>query len=448
MTAGDRSARATARPRKASKPQGAKPGGARMVARDLLIAILERGRFLDEAMAANGEFAALSARDRGFARLIAVTVLRRLGQIDALLAHCIARPLPRKEEEARAALRMGAAQLLFLDTPAHAAVGETVATVPPHVRGLVNAVLRRLGREGAEGIAGQDAARLNCPDWLWQSWTAAYDEAGARAIAEAHLAEPPLDLTLRDPATAADWATRLGGQALPGGTLRLTGAGAVPELAGFAEGAWWIQDRAATLPARLLGGVAGQRIVDLCAAPGGKTLQLAAAGARVMAVEASEQRLQRVTENLARTGLQAETVAADGRVWRPDTPVDAVLLDAPCSGTGAIRRHPDIQRIKGPEDPVRMAAVQDALLDAAIQMVRPGGRIVFCTCSLQPEEGPDRIAALLARGAPVRRIPIAAGELPGLAEAATAEGDLRTLPGMAAAEGGLDGFYAVRLERL
>lgn len=447
MSGQNRNAR-TARPRKPSKPPGAKPGGARMVARDLLIAILERDRFLDEAIAGSGDFAALSPRDRGFARLIAVTVLRRLGQIDALLAHCIAKPLARKEEEARAALRMGAAQLLFLDTPAHAAVGETVATVPPHVRGLVNAVLRRLGREGAALVAGQDAARLNCPDWLWRSWTDSYGAAAARGIAEAHLAEPPLDLTLRDPAAAADWAARLGGQALAGGTIRLTEAGSVPELEGFEAGAWWVQDLAATLPARLLGAVEGQRVVDLCAAPGGKTLQLAAAGAKVTAVEASAQRLLRVGENLARTGLTAETVAADGRTWRPEEPADAVLLDAPCSGTGAIRRHPDIQRIKGPEDPPRMAAMQDALLDSAIEMVRPGGRIVFSTCSLQPEEGPERIAALLARGAPVRRLPIAAEELPGLAEAATAEGDLRTLPGMPAAEGGLDGFYAARLERL
>ncbi len=447
MTEGNGNARAP-RPHKPSKPPGAKPGDARMVARDLLIAILERGRFLDEAIAASGEFAALAPRDRGFSRLIAVTVLRRLGQIDVLLAHCIAKPLARKEEEARAALRMGTAQLLFLDTPAHAAVGETVATVPPHVRGLVNAVLRRLGREGAELVAGQDAARLNCPDWLWQSWTEAYGAEAARGIAAAHLAEPPLDLTPRDPAAAADWAAKLGGHALAGGTIRLTEAGSVPELDGFEDGAWWVQDLAATLPARLLGAVEGQRVIDLCAAPGGKTLQLAAAGAAVTAVEASAQRLLRVGENLARTGLTAETVAADGRAWRPDEPADAVLLDAPCSGTGAIRRHPDIQHIKGPEDPPRMAAMQDALLDAAIEMVRPRGRIVFSTCSLQPEEGPERIAALLARGAPVRRLPITADELPGLADAATAEGDLRTLPGMPAAKGGLDGFYAARLERL
>jgi 16S rRNA (cytosine967-C5)-methyltransferase len=278
MSGQDRNAR-NAHPRKCAKPPGAKPGGARMVARDLLIAILERGRFLDEAIAASAAFAALSPRDRGFARLIAVTVLRRLGQIDALLDHCIAKPLARKEEEARAALRMGAAQLLFLETPAHAAVGETVATAPPHLRGLVNAVLRRLGREGSELVAGQDAARLNCPDWLWQSWTDAYGVGAAQIIAEAHLAEPPLDLTLRDPATAADWAARLGGRILSGGSIRLTEAGSVPDLDGFEAGAWWIQDVAAALPVRLLGAVTGQRVIDLCAAPGGKTLQLAAAGA-------------------------------------------------------------------------------------------------------------------------------------------------------------------------
>lgn len=425
---------------------GAEPLAARAVALELLVDVIRRKRPLDTALESHGRLGALEARDRAFARLIVATCLRRLGQIDALIDALLTSPLPARAASVRDVLRLGMTQLLFLGTAAHAGVHSSVELVD-HAgfeghKGLVNAVLRRVTREGAERIVAQDAARLNTPDWLWDSWQASYGEAVARAVAAAHLAEPPLDLTVKD--DAPGWADRLNGALLPTGTIRLRQAGPVGELAGYAEGAWWVQDAAAALPARLLGEVAGRAVIDLCAAPGGKTLQLAAAGARVTAVDRTDKRLARVRANLARTALTAQLVAADAAVWRPSEPADAVLLDAPCSATGTIRRHPDIPWLKSPDDVVKLASVQDRLLLAAIEMVKPGGIILFSTCSLEAEEGPKRIGALLAAGAPVVVEPVS---VPGLPEAVTPEGYLRTLPNHQAELGGLDGFFAARLRR-
>ncbi len=426
----------------------APPRSARALALDLLDAVLGGGQPLDDAFAGHRDATRLEARDRAFARLIAATTLRRLGQIDAAIAQCLARPLPARAGAARHVLRLGACQLLFLGTPPHAAVDSAVALAGTHAprpfKGLVNAVLRRLAREGRAIVAGQDAARLNTPGWLWESWRAAYGEGAGRAIAEAHLAEPPLDITVK--ADAAHWAARLEATVLPTGTLRRAAGGAVDEIEGYGEGAWWVQDAAAALPVRLLGEVAGETVLDLCAAPGGKTAQLAAAGARVIALD-REPRLERLAGNLARLGLDAELVAADAAAWRPSRPAGFVMLDAPCTATGAIRRHPDIARIKTPADVARLAAVQDRLLDAAAAMLAPGGTLVFCTCSLQPEEGPERIAALLARDSRLARAAVVPDEVSGLGELVTADGDLRTLPCHLADLGGLDGFYAARLRR-
>jgi 16S rRNA (cytosine967-C5)-methyltransferase len=234
---------------------------------------------------------------------------------------------------------------------------------------------------------------------------------------------------------------------LPTGSLRRAAGGAIDVLPGFAEGAWWVQDAAAALPARLLGEVAGRPVIDLCAAPGGKTLQLAAAGARVTAIDRSAPRLERLRQNLARLGLHADVLAADAAEYRPPEPAAAVLLDAPCSATGTIRRHPDVARTRRPGDLAALAGVQDRLLDAALAMLRPGGLLVYCVCSLQPEEGPARIDALLQRDTGVERLPIAAAEIGGLAAAITADCDLRTLPSHWAEIGGLDGFFACRLRR-
>lgn len=425
----------------------------RRLALDVLQNVLERGRALDEAFAGHPRLAGLSPRDRGFARLLASTVVRRLGEIDAVLAALLERPLTGKRARGQDVLRLGAAQLLFLGTPPHAAVatGVTLAKAVglEGLAGLVNAVLRRLAREGETLLAALDADRLGLPPWLWERLVEAYGEAAVRALASVQRSDPPLDLTLRDPGQAEAWAERLGAAILPGGTLRLPpGAGEVTRLPGYAEGAWWVQDAAAALPARLLAPRAGERVVDLCAAPGGKTLQLAAAGAAVTAVELHAKRLRLVQENLARTGLAAACVQADATAWRPPEPFEAVLLDAPCSATGTLRRHPDVALHRRPEELPALTALQDRLLEAAAALLAPGGRLVYAVCSLLPEEGPGRIEALLARGAPFAVEPAEAESLGLPPEAVTPEGAIRTLPGHWAERGGLDGFYACRLRRL
>jgi 16S rRNA (cytosine967-C5)-methyltransferase len=378
---------------------------ARHVALDLIGAVLRRKRPLDDVIEESAAMHQLSGRDRAFARLLVATVLRRLGQIDALIADCLNMPLAPRAALVQDILRLGVAQLLFLRTPPHAAVATSVDVAQSRGfvshKGLVNAVLRRLSVEGAERVEQQDAARLNTPSWLWGSWSRTYGEPTARAIATAHLKEAPLDLTLRD--DAETWCATLQGVLLPTGTLRRPAGGALATLPGYVEGAWWVQDAAAALPARLFGDVAGREVIDLCAAPGGKTAQLAAAGARVTAVDRSTRRLERLVANLQRLDLPAEAVGADALTWRPSQPVEAVLLDAPCSTTGAVRRHPDVPHLKLPEDVARLSAVQENLLRAAIDMLRPGGTLVYCTCSLEPEEGLERIESLLYTGAPVAR---------------------------------------------
>ncbi len=436
---------------KGAAGNGPKKGDARRTALAVLQAVLDDGRPLDDALAQNPVLPKLAPRDRGFARLLAATVLRRLGQTDALIDHCLDRPLKRRDIALRHILRLGAVQLLFLGTPAHAAVSTSLELARgPRLagqRGLLNAVLRRLAREGSDLVATQDAARLNMPDWLWKRWCAAYGETTTRAIAAAQLAEPPLDLSCKADDSEA-WAKRLEAEILPGGSLRLkSGQGDVARLPGYAEGAWWVQDAAAAVPARLLGDVAGKTVLDLCAAPGGKTAQLAAAGAEVIAVERAANRLKRLEENLQRLGLAAATVAADAAAWQPPQPADAVLLDAPCSATGTLRRHPDIAWLKGPDQIAGLTEAQDRLLEAAVTMLKPGGLLVYAVCSLQPEEGPERIAALLERNDSMVRLPVTEEELPGMAEALTAEGDFRSLPCHLAAQGGVDGFYACRLKR-
>jgi 16S rRNA (cytosine967-C5)-methyltransferase len=424
----------------------------RAVAFRLLAQVLDRRRPLDEALVDSNGFASLATRDRALVRRLLATLLRRLGQVDDLIETCLNRPLKRGHGDVRNLLRLGAVQLAFLDTPAHAAVSTTLnlATSPRLAghKGLINALLRRIDREGAALVAKQDAAQLNTPRRLWQSWESAYGEAAARAIAEAHLNEPPLDLTVKSAAEVEIWADRLEARVLPNGSLRLPpGRGEIAKLPGYDEGAWWVQDAAASLPVRLLGQVAGRRVVELCAAPGGKTATLAALGAQVTAVDISPARAGRLEANLTRLGLGAEIVTADAAEWRPPAPVDAVLLDAPCSGTGTLRRHPDIAWLKGPDEIAALTALQDRLLAAAVETLAPGGILVYATCSLQPEEGPERIAALIASGAPLARMPVKPDEVFDRDDWLSADGDLRTLPCHLAELGGMDGFYACRLRR-
>lgn len=406
--------------------------------------MLTRHQPFDTALAGHRNFTTLSTRDRAFARLLIVTVLRRLGEIDARLDRLLRHPLPEKAGRAQNVLRLGTAQLAYLGTPPHAAVDTAVRLLEksfPHLKGVANAVLRKVSPDPA----ADPPAGINTPAWLWESWLETYGAATAAAIAAAHLTEPPLDISVAgDPET---WAERLEAEQLPTGSLRRAAGGNPALLPGFDEGAWWVQDAAATLPATLFGDVAGKPVVDLCAAPGGKTAQLAAAGAQVTAVDRSQQRLKRLGQNLQRLSLAAEVVEADAVVWRPPTPASAVLLDAPCTATGTIRRHPDIAHLKTPDDVTRLSALQDRLLRAAVSMTAPDGRIVYATCSLQPEEGPDRIKAVLDDDTPVVLDPITANEAPDLGAALQPDGTLRTLPCHWGQRGGLDGFYIARLRR-
>ncbi|HEX8373764.1 MAG TPA: transcription antitermination factor NusB, partial [Geminicoccaceae bacterium] len=390
-----------------SRPPRPAPADARRVALEVLDRTLaDEPRPFDEAFQGHPALGRLAVRDRAFARLLVTTVLRRLGQLDkAVLPFLRYRP---KSPSVVNMLRLGAAQILFLSTPAHAAVGETVRLAQRgHAREvpLLNAVLRKVAAEGSGLLDEQDAGRLNTPRWLYESWAQAYGEETARGIALAHAGEAPLDLSVaREPER---WAAELGAEILPNGTLRRRTGGLVEVLPGFEEGAWWVQDAAASLPARLLGDVRRLRVLDMCAAPGGKTAQLAAMGAAVTALERSPRRAEFLAGNLARLNLEAEIVVADANEWEAREPFDAVLLDAPCSATGTIRRHPDIPWVKAPADVTRLAEAQGRLLEAALRFAKPGAPVVYAVCSLQPEEGPERVAALLAaRSADVERDPI------------------------------------------
>lgn len=401
---------------------------------DLLSAVLDRHRPLEEALDA---LPTLAPRDRAAAHRLAAGTLRRLGTLDAALEPFLrkAPPVP-----VRHVLRLGAAGLLALDTPAHAAVATSVALARARglapFAGLVNAVLRRVAQAGPAVLDGLDGPRLDTPPWLWAAWG-----SEARVIAEAHHHEAPIDLTLAPGAEAPP-----GGDALPTGSWRYPSGTRVADLPGYADGAFWVQDAAAALPARLLAVRGGERVADLCAAPGGKAAQLAAAGAEVTAVERDPVRMEGLRANFARLRLSAEFIVADATAWRPGAALDAVLLDAPCSATGTIRRHPDLPHLKRPRDIAALTAKQDRLFDAAVAMLRPGGRLVYAVCSLQPEEGPQRVAAALER-LDLQRDPVRPDEVPGLCDSITAFGALRTTPALWAGRGGLDGFFVARLIR-
>jgi 16S rRNA (cytosine967-C5)-methyltransferase len=402
---------------------------------DLLTAVLERHRPLEEALA---ELSGMDARDRAAGHRIAASVVRRTGSLDAVIEPYLkkAPPLPVAN-----ILRIGAAGILLLETPVHAAVATAVSLARNRglapFAGLVNAVLRRVSEHGAATLEGLDGPRLDTPGWLWGSWG-----KQARAIAEAHLIEAPLDLSMRQGATPPAEA-----EALPTGSYRCPAGTRVMELAGFAEGDLWVQDAAAALPASLLAVRPGELVADLCAAPGGKTAQLAMAGARVIAVESNANRLVRLRENLARLRLDVETVQADATIWQPPEKLDAILLDAPCSATGTIRRHPDVLHLKRHRDLVGLNAQQDRMLEAACEMLKPGGRLIYAVCSLQPEEGAMRITHALGR-LKLRHEPFTPDELAGLPEARSVEGQLRTTPALWPERGGMDGFFAARLIRI
>ena len=442
-----------ARPR--TSPQPEVPGlAARKIAADIVDGVLRRRVPLDDQLSGRNAhlgLATLPDRDRALMRRLTATVLRRLGTLRHALGGFLDKGFPADAPRTETILLIGAAQILWLDVPDHAAVDLAVRLAQADRRaaryaGLVNAVLRRVA-QNRDAIMAEPATR-DTPAWLLARWTRAYGADTALAIADANGHEPALDVTVKQ--DAGHWAERLRGRVLPTGTVRTIAHGAISLLPGFAEGAWWVQDAAASLPAHLLGDVHGLKVADLCAAPGGKTAQLCVAGAEVTAVDRSPARIARLRENLARLGLAAETLVADALDWQGG-PFDAVLLDAPCSATGTIRRHPDVPWLKGEADLAQLISLQQRLLDRAVTIARPGGRIVYCVCSLEPEEGEAQVTALLARNPQVARVPLTAAEVFGHGEFLTPAGDLRTLPQMLPDPdprwGGTDGFYAARLVR-
>jgi 16S rRNA (cytosine967-C5)-methyltransferase len=344
-------------------------------------------------------------------------------------------------------LRMGAAQAFYLEVPAFAAVATSVELAGANktsrpFKGLVNAVLRGLLRDPPPS----DDPALLAPPWLYSRWTAAFGEATARQIAAQIAIEPATDLSLKPSADASALAEALEADILDGGSLRVRRKGDVAAWPDFEDGSWWVQDAAAAVPVRLLALKPGDTVLDLCAAPGGKTMQLAATGAQVVALDRSAARLKRVTENLERTHLTAEVVAADAAAWDDTRTFDAIMLDAPCSATGTFRRHPDVLWAARPGDVASLAGVQAKILDSAADRLKPGGQLVYCVCSLEPEEGEAQVEAFLARRKDMALAPITAGEGGSPEASLTARGTLRLLPHQR--EGGQDGFFAARFRKL
>ncbi len=458
MTAGPQ--RRDRRPPSRNNPSSPSAPGvaARQAATRLIAAVVDAHTPLDgltDAEHGHPQFMTLDSRDRALVKAILATALRFRGTILRLISARLDRPLPPNARSLEHILAIGAAQILFLDVPDSAAVDIAVEQAKADPRsarfgGLVNAVLRRLARDKDEALPAELAKGDDAPEWFATRLAAAYGADRAKAILEAHRHEPPVDLTVKDDPEA--WAARLGGVVLSTGSVRLERLpAAVPDLPGYGDGAWWVQDAAAALPARLLGEVAGLSVADLCAAPGGKTAQLIHAGARVTAVDLSASRLKRLRINLDRLGLSAEIVEADLAAWAPPTLFDAVLLDAPCSSTGTVRRHPDVPWTKTAADITKLAGVQKRLLLAAARLVRPGGRLVFSNCSLDPAEGEDLVRDVLKSANELAIDAIRPDEFAGLAPFVTRDGLVRTTPadldlGLPSLSG-LDGFFAARLVR-
>ena len=418
---------------------------ARLAAGILLNAALEGRGGLDAALSFR-EVAGLPGPDRAFARAVAMAALRRLGEIDQILDRKLQKGPPLA---VRTILRVALAQTLVLETPAFAAVSTAVKLAEREVKtrpykNLVNAVLRGIEREGP----GLTTAESNLPEWLAARWRAVYGEAALVGLALAAREEPATDLSVKPEVDPAAVAEAVEGEVLPGGSVRTGRRGDVAAWPGFDDGTWWVQDAAAAVPGRLLAAKAGETVIDLCAAPGGKTLQLAAAGASVVALDRSAVRLNRLSENLKRTGLLAEIVATPAEDWDDPRTFDAVLLDAPCTATGTFRRNPEVLRATKPADVAKLADVQHRLLDVAAERVKPGGRLVYCVCSLEREEGETQIIAFLRRNAAFRTAPADTAAVGAPAEALTSEGWLRILPSMWAEKGGLDGFFIARMDRV
>jgi 16S rRNA (cytosine967-C5)-methyltransferase len=457
----------SAAPRRRHRPERPEPAPAddrpglatRRTAARLLAAVIDKATPLDaltDDEHGHPDYLALDQRDRSLARAILASALRFRGTISALIAARLDRPLPANAATLSHVLHVGAAQILFLDIPDSAAVDLAVshAQADPRTKrfsGLVNAVLREIARRKERALPAALREARDVPDWFATLLDRAYGAERAAAILAIHRVEAPVDLTVK--ADPEKWAAAFGGKIMPTGSVRLARLpAAVPEMEGFAEGEWFVQDAAAALPARLLGDIAGRRVLDLCAAPGGKTAQLALGGAHVTALEKSASRARRLASNLERLVLGAEIVVGDLFSHRPDEPFDAVLLDAPCSSTGTVRRHPDIPWSKSDADIVKLADLQRRMLEHAAGFVRPGGLILFSNCSLDPREGEEMVAAVLEGSALLSPDPILGTEVDGIAPFLDDSGRLRTTPEQwpdeAPALSGLDGFFAARFRRL
>jgi 16S rRNA (cytosine967-C5)-methyltransferase len=416
---------------------------ARKAALAMLSGVLRQKRPLDSQFDA---MRGLDARDAGFARALASGTLRHMGILEAVVRKYVPKPPPvHKAGATSEILLLGVCELLILETPAHAAVDAANLLAAAdgnavHFKPLINAVLRQMTRDSDTALADLDLARLSLPDWLWHRWRKQYGEETVRRIAEAQQMPPPLDIVLKEPDSTFPDSTPL-----LGSVRRIAEASRIDMLKGFKTGDWWVQDVAATLPARLFGDVDGKRVIDLCAAPGGKTMQLAAAGAQVLSVDIEPSRMQFLKENLIRTRLSAQMIESDARDLRARAPL--VLIDAPCTATGTIRRHPDLPWIKGAEDVTQAAAKAYEILESGAEMVSQDGLLVFAVCSLEREEGEDQIRAFLQSHPDFARQPIMPDEVFGHAEWITDKGDLRTLPCHLVDQGGMDGFYAARLRR-
>lgn len=428
---------------------------AREIAFEILRDVLERKQSLDVSLEKDGRLQDLSPQDRGFVRMLTATTMRRLGQIDDL----IGKASERKGEDitppaVRTLLRMGVAQLCFMVAANYAAVDTAVELADQkglsRQKGFVNAVLREVGRHYQMWLPKQDSARLNTPEWLMKLWIDDYGLRTAAEIAQANLSEAALDITVKDPANLDLWAEKLDCTILPTGSLRRRENGNVTTFEGFDDGLWWVQDVSAALPAKLMGDFAGQHIIDMCAAPGGKTAQMAAMGASVTAIDRSTARLRRLDFNIQRLGLtdHVDIAVADSAAWQAKEAVPYILLDAPCSATGTIRRHPDVPYLKSEEDVTRLCDIQRRILNNAAAQLMIGGVLIYCTCSLQKAEGEQQIDWLLENNSSMCRIPIQSEEVDGLSEILTEQGDVRILPFHLATNGGMDGFYIARLTKV
>ena len=408
--------------------------------------VVENRIALEQVLAGQPDYRALEARDRAFVRLIAATTFRRMGQIEAALKPFVKKKPPKL---VYAALQTAAAQILFLGTPPHAAVGETVAMLKSRgsskgFANMANAVLRRVAEQGP-ALSGALPPKANIPGWIRGGWEREFGRHAGRKLAAQLMRDPVLDLSVKS--DAVGWAKKLGGQVIGASTVRLDKIGDVTALEGFKDGEWWAQDIAASLPAQILGDVEGKRVLDLCAAPGGKSMQLAAQGAIVTAVDKSEGRLGRVMQNLKRTKLSVDVHCADALEFEPkQADYDIVLLDAPCSATGTFRRHPDVLYNRSPKDVANLVRLQDKLLARAAHYVRPGGQLLYCTCSLQTEEGAPRITKFLQSLPDFRLIPILAISGLSLPETAFLGGYVRSIPYFLDEKGGMDGFFIALLE--